>query len=243
MLLIETVFDTLNAKAAISAARRTPPTPGRRLPLMVSGTITDRSGRTLSGQTVGAFWQSVRHADPLTIGLNCALGGAEMRPYVAGARVARRHARVRLPERRAFRTRSAATTRRPIRRRRSCASSPTPASSTSSAAAAARRPTTSRRLPMPSPAFRRATGGAAADAAAVGTRGVRGSPTTSRSSTSASAPTSPGRPSSARLITNGEYAEALDVARDQVENGAQVIDVNMDEGLLDSRRRWSRSST
>src|SRR5690606_7999529 len=82
VLLIETIFDTLNAKAAIWAARRHAAETGIATPLMVSGTITDRSGRTLSGQTVGAFWQSVRHADPLTIGLNCALGGADMRPYV-----------------------------------------------------------------------------------------------------------------------------------------------------------------
>ena len=75
VLLIETIFDTLNAKAAIWAARRHAADTGIATPLMVSGTITDRSGRTLSGQTVGAFWQSVRHADPLTIGLNCALGG------------------------------------------------------------------------------------------------------------------------------------------------------------------------
>ncbi len=82
LLLIETIFDTLNAKAAIHAARRHAAETGVVTPLMISGTITDRSGRTLSGQTVGAFWQSVRHADPVTIGLNCALGGAEMRPHI-----------------------------------------------------------------------------------------------------------------------------------------------------------------
>jgi 5-methyltetrahydrofolate--homocysteine methyltransferase len=81
-LLVETIFDTLNAKAAIWAARRHAAHTGVSTPLMISGTITDRSGRTLSGQTVGAFWQSVRHADPVSVGLNCALGGAEMRPYV-----------------------------------------------------------------------------------------------------------------------------------------------------------------
>ena len=83
LLLIETIFDTLNAKAAIVAARRV--TAGLRdaPALMISGTITDRSGRTLSGQTAQAFWQSVRHADPISIGLNCALGGAEMRPHMA----------------------------------------------------------------------------------------------------------------------------------------------------------------
>ncbi|MEL0040832.1 MAG: homocysteine S-methyltransferase family protein, partial [Ilumatobacter sp.] len=83
LLLIETIFDTLNAKAAIVAARRV--TAGLRdaPALMISGTITDRSGRTLSGQSAQAFWQSVRHADPISIGLNCALGGAEMRPHIA----------------------------------------------------------------------------------------------------------------------------------------------------------------
>ncbi len=83
LLLIETIFDTLNAKAAIVAARRV--TAGLRdaPALMISGTITDRSGRTLSGQTAQAFWQSVRHADPISIGLNCALGGSEMRPHIA----------------------------------------------------------------------------------------------------------------------------------------------------------------
>ena len=82
VLLIETIFDTLNAKAAIWAARRHAAETGITTPLMISGTITDRSGRTLSGQTAAAFWQSVRHADPLSVGLNCALGGAEMRPYI-----------------------------------------------------------------------------------------------------------------------------------------------------------------
>lgn len=79
LLLIETVFDTLNAKAAIAAAREAVP----HLPLWLSVTIVDLSGRTLSGQTVEAFWRSVEHADPLVVGVNCALGAAEMRPHVA----------------------------------------------------------------------------------------------------------------------------------------------------------------
>ena len=83
LLLIETIFDTLNAKAAIVAARRALNRAGKQLPLMISGTITDRSGRTLSGQTPAAFWQSIRHAQPLTVGLNCALGAEEMRPHIA----------------------------------------------------------------------------------------------------------------------------------------------------------------
>jgi 5-methyltetrahydrofolate--homocysteine methyltransferase len=83
VLLIETVFDTLNAKAAIFALETLFEQRGRRWPVMVSGTITDASGRTLSGQVTEAFWHSVRHVQPLLIGLNCALGAAEMRPYIA----------------------------------------------------------------------------------------------------------------------------------------------------------------
>jgi len=89
LLLLETVFDTLNAKAAIFAFEEVFAEIGRRLPVMISGTITDRSGRTLSGQTPTAFWYSVRHARPLTVGLNCALGAREMRAHIAElARVA-----------------------------------------------------------------------------------------------------------------------------------------------------------
>jgi 5-methyltetrahydrofolate--homocysteine methyltransferase len=83
VILIETVFDTLNAKAALFAVDELFEELGIRLPVMVSGTITDLSGRNLSGQTAEALWNSVRHARPLTIGLNCALGAAEMRPHVA----------------------------------------------------------------------------------------------------------------------------------------------------------------
>src|SRR5690606_13485658 len=83
IVLIETIFDTLNAKAAIFAVETVFEERGVRLPVMVSGTVTDASGRILSGQTVEAFWKSVRHARPVTIGLNCALGAALMRPYIA----------------------------------------------------------------------------------------------------------------------------------------------------------------
>jgi 5-methyltetrahydrofolate--homocysteine methyltransferase len=82
LLLIETVFDTLNAKAALFAVDEYFEKSGERLPLIVSGTVTDASGRILSGQTVTAFWYSVRHARPLAVGLNCALGAALMRPYI-----------------------------------------------------------------------------------------------------------------------------------------------------------------
>ena len=79
LLLIETIFDTLNAKAAIAAAREVAP----GVPLWISVTIVDLSGRTLSGQTVEAFWSSIEHAEPLVVGVNCSLGANEMRPYVA----------------------------------------------------------------------------------------------------------------------------------------------------------------
>ncbi|TDX29049.1 methionine synthase (B12-dependent) [Modicisalibacter xianhensis] len=82
VILIETIFDTLNAKAAIYALEELFADRGQRLPVMISGTITDASGRTLSGQTTEAFWNSVRHAQPMSIGLNCALGAEELRPYL-----------------------------------------------------------------------------------------------------------------------------------------------------------------
>ena len=81
-LLVETIFDTLNAKAALFAIDEYFEASGERLPLFISGTVTDASGRILSGQTVTAFWHSVRHAQPLAVGLNCALGAALMRPYL-----------------------------------------------------------------------------------------------------------------------------------------------------------------
>jgi len=82
VLLVETIFDTLNAKAALFAIDEFFAASGERLPIVISGTVTDASGRILSGQTVTAFWHSVRHAQPLAIGLNCALGAALMRPYI-----------------------------------------------------------------------------------------------------------------------------------------------------------------
>ena len=82
LFLVETIFDTLNAKAAIFALDELMEESGERLPVIVSGTVTDASGRILSGQTVPAFWHSIRHARPLAVGLNCALGAALMRPYL-----------------------------------------------------------------------------------------------------------------------------------------------------------------
>ena len=82
LILVETIFDTLNAKAALYAIDVVSEQLGEPIEIMISGTITDASGRTLSGQTTEAFWHSVRHAEPLSIGLNCALGPAELRPFL-----------------------------------------------------------------------------------------------------------------------------------------------------------------
>ena len=82
LILIETIFDTLNAKAAIVAVKNVFREKNIELPIMISGTITDLSGRTLSGQTVEAFWTSIKHAKPICVGLNCALGPSDLRPYV-----------------------------------------------------------------------------------------------------------------------------------------------------------------
>ncbi|CAA9443218.1 MAG: 5-methyltetrahydrofolate--homocysteine methyltransferase [uncultured Pseudonocardia sp.] len=99
LLLIETIFDTLNAKAAIFAVETLFEERGRRWPVMPSGTITDASGRTLSGQVTEAFWNSVRHARPLVVGLNCTLGAKEVRPYIGDGSDCR-HLRLLLSKRR-----------------------------------------------------------------------------------------------------------------------------------------------
>ncbi|HRY15107.1 MAG TPA: homocysteine S-methyltransferase family protein, partial [Candidatus Competibacteraceae bacterium] len=92
LLLVETIFDTLNAKAALFAIQQFFDDSGIRLPVMISGTITDASGRTLSGQTTEAFWNSLSHIRPLSFGLNCALGATQLRPYIAElARIADTH--------------------------------------------------------------------------------------------------------------------------------------------------------
>ena len=100
LLLVETIFDTLNAKAALVAIEEVFEARGARVPVMISVTITDRSGRTLSGQTVEAFWVSIAHARPFSVGINCALGAREMRPFLADLAARRRHARQLLPQRR-----------------------------------------------------------------------------------------------------------------------------------------------
>jgi 5-methyltetrahydrofolate--homocysteine methyltransferase len=233
VLLIETIFDTLNAKAAIWAARRHAADTGVTTPLMVSGTITDRSGRTLSGQTVGAFWQSVRHADPLTIGLNCALGGNEMRPHIQ--ELAMRadtlicaYPNAGLPNALGCYDETPDQTAAILREFAEagmvnivggcCGTTPEHIAAIADAVAglAPRQPIERRRTLQLSglEAFE------LSDDIPFVNVGERTNVT--------------GSAMFRRLVTNGEYTAGLDVARDQVENGAQVIDVNMDEGLLDS---------
>ena len=233
---VETIFDTLNAKAAIKAILDLEDEGFERLPIWISGTITDRSGRTLSGQTVEGFWNSVRHARPFAVGFNCALG---RRPYASPRRRTlppRRHPGRRLPQRRPAQRLRRVRRRALPDRRHASRSGPTAVWSTSSAAAAALRRSTSAPSPARSkgkppraiperPKAMRLSGLEAFELA------MRAAPTFvnigERTNVTGSA-------RFRKLISDGDYPAALAVARDQVEAGAQVLDVNMDEGLLDS---------
>ncbi|MBM3465790.1 MAG: methionine synthase, partial [Armatimonadetes bacterium] len=229
VIMIETIFDTLNAKAAIFAVESLFGKLGHRVPLMISGTITDASGRTLSGQTTEAFWNSMAHARPLTIGLNCALGASELRPYIQEmSRIADTfvscHPNAGLPNEFAEYDDSPELMAELIAEfARSgflnivggcCGTSPRHIK----AIADAVREIPPRKIPQIAP-FCRLSGleplSITPETLFVNV-GERTNVTGSRQF--------------ARLIKNGEYEEALSVARGQVENGAQIIDVNMDEG-------------
>jgi 5-methyltetrahydrofolate--homocysteine methyltransferase len=245
LLLVETIFDTLNAKAALFAieealaARQTPP--GLRPPLMISGTITDRAGRTLSGQTVEAFWHSVAHAQPLTVGFNCALGPDLMRPHVEEiARLAGTHVCIypnaglpdplsptgfpETPETLAPQIREWAE-RGWLNVVGGCCGT-TPAHI--QAIAETVRTLAPRRVPQIPPLLRLSgmepfTQTAQTNFMNIGERtNVAGSPKFKQ------------------LILGGKYEEALAIAKQQVENGAQVIDVCMDEGMLDGAAAMTR---
>jgi 5-methyltetrahydrofolate--homocysteine methyltransferase len=233
LILIETVFDTLNAKAAVFAAEEAFTATGRRLPVMISGTITDLSGRTLSGQTPTAFWHSLRHASPLSFGLNCALGAREMRGHIAEiAKVADTlvcaYPNAGLPNEFGLYDESPEAMAGLVSEFArdglvnivgGCCGS-TPAHIRAIAQAVAN--IAPRKVPVIEPHLRLSglepfTLTADIPFVNVGERtNVTGSA------------------KFRKLIRDGKYPEALDVARDQVANGAQVIDVNMDEGLLDS---------
>ncbi|WP_103333065.1 methionine synthase [Pseudotabrizicola formosa] len=235
LILIETIFDTLNAKAAIFACEEAFAARGVRLPVMISGTITDRSGRTLSGQTPTAFWHSVRHAQPLTIGLNCALGAAEMRAHLAELSAAAdtlicAYPNAGLPNEFGAYDESPEVMAAQIEEFArdglvnivgGCCGS-TPDHIRAIAQAVAKYPP--RAIPEQPPLMR-----LSGLEPFTLTRDIAFVNVGERTNVTGSA-------KFRKLITNRDYTAALDVARDQVENGAQIIDVNMDEGLIDSRQ-------
>lgn len=235
IILIETIFDTLNAKAAIFATKEVFAEKGIELPVMISGTITDLSGRTLSGQTPTAFWYSVRHAEPFTIGLNCALGANAMRSHIdelsgvadtfvcayPNAGLPNEFGQYdETPDQMAAQVEAFARDGL-VNIVGGCCGS-TPAHISAIAKAVAKHPP--RRIPDVAPLMRLS--------------GLEPFTLTSdipfvnvgeRTNVTGSA-------KFRKLITAGDYSAALDVARDQVANGAQIIDINMDEGLIDSKQ-------
>ncbi|HYI21248.1 MAG TPA: methionine synthase [Candidatus Limnocylindrales bacterium] len=239
ILLIETIFDTLNGKAAIFAVESLFDELGTRLPVIVSGTITDQSGRTLSGQTVGAFWNSVRHARPFAVGLNCALGARMLRPYVAElARIADvpvvTYPNAGLPN--AFggydeQPPETSGVLGQLAREGAlnlvggCCGT-TPDHTRAIAAAVEGLP------PRSIPTLEPRTGLSGLEPLDIGPDslfvnvGERTNVTGSRAF--------------ARLVKEGRQDEAVEIARQQVENGAQMIDINMDEALLDSEKAMAR---
>ncbi|MGC1444259.1 MAG: methionine synthase [Xanthobacteraceae bacterium] len=234
-LLIETIFDTLNAKAAIFAIADELAARGIDLPVMISGTITDRSGRLLSGQTPEAFWNSIAHASPISVGLNCALGAKEMRAHIAElGRVADTlicaYPNAGLPNEfghydegpDAMATQLGEFAASGLVNIIGGCCGTTPDHIRAIARAAAGK--TPRKIPEISPRLRLAglepfTLTPEIPFVNVGERtNVTGSARFRK------------------LVTAGDYPAALAVARDQVESGAQIIDINMDEGLLDSEK-------
>ncbi|HEY8605727.1 MAG TPA: methionine synthase [Noviherbaspirillum sp.] len=241
LLLVETIFDTLNCKAALFAIDTFFEEAGRRLPLMISGTVTDASGRILSGQTVPAFWHSVRHARPLTIGLNCALGAAVMRPYAEElSKIADTFVCI-YPN----------------------AGLPNPMADTGFDETP--DVTSSLLKDFAQSGFVNIAGGCCGttpDHIRAIAETLHGIPpripaqSDHRMKLSGLEPffidedslfvnvgertNVTGSKAFARMILNEQYDEALSVARQQVENGAQIIDINMDEAMLDSVAAMSR---
>ncbi|WP_202814369.1 methionine synthase [Falsirhodobacter sp. alg1] len=235
IILIETIFDTLNAKAAIFACEEVFIERNLRLPVMISGTITDLSGRTLSGQTPTAFWNSVRHANPFTIGLNCALGAAAMREHLAeisgvADTFTCAYPNAGLPNEMGQYDESPESMAAQIEDFArdgllnvvgGCCGS-TPDHIRAIAEVVAKYPP--RAIPELEPLMRLS----GLEPFAL-TKDIPFVNVGERTNVTGSA-------RFRKLITNGDYATALEVARDQVENGAQIIDINMDEGLIDSKQ-------
>ena len=233
LIMIETIFDTLNAKAAIFAVQEVFAKQGYELPIMISGTITDASGRTLSGQTTEAFWNSIRHARPISVGLNCALGAADLRPYVEElSRIADTHVSAhpnaglpnafgeydQSPEEMAEILLEFAQAGLMNIVGGCCGSSPEHIKKIAEAVAEIKP----RQIPDIAPACRLSglePFNITADSLFVNV-GERTNIT--------------GSARFKKLIIAEDYNTALEVALEQVENGAQVIDINMDEGMLDS---------
>jgi 5-methyltetrahydrofolate--homocysteine methyltransferase len=233
LLLVETIFDTLNAKAALYAIAELCEERGIDIPVMVSGTITDKSGRLLSGQMPEAFWNSVRHANPVTIGFNCALGAEDLRAHIADiGRVADTlvcaYPNAGLPNEFGQYDETPEYMARLVGEFAAaglvnivggcCGTTPDHIA----AIAAAVAPHRPRAVPAIEPRLRLSGLEPFELTPAIPFVNVG-----ERTNVTGSA-------KFRKLITSGDYTAALQVARDQVENGAQVIDVNMDEGLLDS---------
>jgi 5-methyltetrahydrofolate--homocysteine methyltransferase len=233
ILMVETVFDTLNAKAALFAIMQVFDEDGVELPIMISGTITDQSGRTLTGQTTEAFYNSLRHARPLSIGLNCALGPTELRPYVEElARIAEcrisAHPNAGLPnELGGYDLGPEAMAEEVVDWARRgwlnivggcCGTTPAHIEAIAKGVAGL--------APRQAPQIE----------AACRLSGLEPCNITAESFfvNVGERTNVTGSARFKRLIKEGDYDTALSVALDQVENGAQVIDVNMDEGLLDA---------
>jgi 5-methyltetrahydrofolate--homocysteine methyltransferase len=240
VLLVETIFDTLNAKAAIVAVQETFEATGVELPLWLSVTITDRSGRTLSGQTVDAFWVSVAHARPFSVGVNCALGAREMRPHLAElARVATTrvscHPNAGLPNAFGEYDEQPETTAGLLGEFADaglvnivggcCGTTPEHIRAIA-AAVAGRAP---RRGLAPGPRYTQFAGLEVLTIRPDSNFQMIGE----RTNVTGSA-------RFARLIKAGQFGEAAEVALDQVRGGANMLDVNMDEALLDSEQAMTR---
>ncbi len=235
MILIETIFDTLNAKAAIFAVQGVFDELGFELPIMISGTITDASGRTLSGQTTEAFWNSVRHAKPISVGLNCALGASELRPYLeelsnkAETHVSA-HPNAGLPNEFGEYDEAPAEMAKVVEEFAQsgflnivggcCGTTPAHIKAIANAVAPY--------APRPIPDIPKACRLSGLEPFTIDRSSLFVN-VGERTNITGSA-------RFARLIREDNYTEALEVALQQVEAGAQVIDINMDEGMLDSKK-------
>ncbi|HQM86644.1 MAG TPA: homocysteine S-methyltransferase family protein, partial [Methylotenera sp.] len=235
ILMVETIFDTLNCKAALFAIETFFEEHGSRLPIMISGTVTDASGRILSGQTVTAFWHSVRHAKPLTIGLNCALGATLMRPYAEElSKIADTFVCIypnaglpnpmsdtgfdETPDVTSSLVKEFATSGFVNIAGGCCGTTPPHINAIYEAI----KDLPPRQVPTLAPITKLA--GLEPFIIDENSLFINVGERTNVT----------GSKAFARMIINEQYEEALSVARQQVENGAQVIDINMDEGMLDA---------